>query len=308
MTNGNTLRYTIFNNPDGTGNATLFHDNQLYTATTEHPRWQAIVAGLVANDSGVVDLFDPSLKVAAKFESLSDRVTVSGGHVYFDGDEVDNALTKQIVRFLNEGVEDWEPLVKFWERLAANPNPHSVEQLYRWLEVQDIVIDPDGMLLGYKGVVKSTDEEGNVTYKSVNTGTAIVDGETVTGAIPNHIGAVVTMPRSAVEFDPSNGCSTGLHVGTWDYARGWARGAVLLVEVDPRDVVSVPTDCNSQKLRVCRYEVIDVIESELTDPLYGDSAYDDYDEDEEDYDSDYDSDDEVDDEDRCTCYSCKTYS
>ena len=40
---------------------------------------------------------------------------------------------------------------------------------------------------------------------------------------------------------------------------GWSRrvqGSLLLVEFDPQDAVSVPTDCSFQKLRVSKYKVI----------------------------------------------------
>jgi hypothetical protein len=35
---------------------------------------------------------------------------------------------------------------------------------------------------------------------------------------------------------------------------------MLEVHVNPRDVVSVPTDSNWQKVRCCRYKVVDVID------------------------------------------------
>ena len=58
-------------------------------------------------------------------------------------------------------------------------------------------------------------------------------------------------------------CSHGLHIGSYDYADGWAGsdGRLLLVEFDPQDAVSVPTDCSFQKLRVCKYTVV----ADLTD-------------------------------------------
>jgi hypothetical protein len=55
--------------------------------------------------------------------------------------------------------------------------------------------------------------------------------------------------------------------------------------------VSVPSDCNYEKLRTCRYEVVGEYQGELLKPLYSaslDNGVDyDYD-DEEEYDNDYD--------------------
>ena len=266
---------------------TVVVDGVPYSAADTHPNYKEIIRLALEDDESVKDLFDVSISVAKKFEQLSERVSVHSGRVYFDGEEVDSALTRQIVKFLQAGVEDFKPLVNFYEKLAQNPNDDSRKQLYAWLNSHNFTITPEGDLLGYKGVKKNDDG----SYESVNHGRAIVDGQEYNGAIPNHIGAVVTMPRGDVQFNPGVGCSTGLHVGTWNYASGWAQGAVLEVVVNPRDVVSVPTDCGAQKLRTCRYVVTGVTDQDFGTPLrsastWGDDAYDDYDDEEEYYDDD----------------------
>jgi hypothetical protein len=53
--------------------------------------------------------------------------------------------------------------------------------------------------------------------------------------------------------------------------------------------VSVPTDCNCEKLRTCRYEVVGEYQGELLKPLYSSNfSEDDYSDEEDDYDNDYD--------------------
>jgi len=255
------LPYSRFDNGNGMQNITVFDPltSDVYVATSDHPNWNAILEGLDTGGQEVLDLFDVTKVIDKKFRALSDRVSVRNGRIYLDGDEVNNVLTQQIIRFLDEG-SGFEPLVKFYDRLAQNPNQESVGQLYRWLDSHDFTITDDGKIIGYKGVTS----DGNGNYFSLNSGTAIVDGVEVNGQIPNNIGSVVEMPRSAVTFDPGVTCSYGLHVGTWDYALDWSRGgAVLKVLVDPRDVVSVPADHNGAKLRTCRYTVLEVIEQKL---------------------------------------------
>jgi len=255
------MQYTLVGAEDGTSNITVFVKGSApLVAHSTHVNFDKIVAAVVADDESVVELFDVAQTAATKFQRLSDRITTANGRLYLDNVEVANALTAQVIRFLDEGVEDWKSLVLFFENVLANPNEHSREQLYTWLESRNFSITNDGLIIGYKGVRKG--EDGG--YVSVNQGTAIVDGEVKTGAIPNAIGSVVEMPRNEVTHDPSEGCSTGLHVGTYDYARGWAQGALLEVHVNPRDVVSVPTDCGQAKMRVCRYTVVDLIEQEYT--------------------------------------------
>lgn len=90
---------------------------------------------------------------------------------------------------------------------------------------------------------------------------------------------------------------TTVHVGALDYIKSYGHqgDVVLLVKVNPRDAVSVPSDHNAQKLRVCRYEVLSVYEGgsdllgekvELDRACYSDdgSEYDDdeYDDDDND--------------------------
>lgn len=260
------ISYSLISN-DGGKNITVFHNGQMYAATDTHPNWTAIKAGAENDDPSVIDLFDIGATAQARFERLSDRVTVRSGNVFFDNQPVSNALTEQVVRFIENGYEDFKPLVAFFEKVQDNPNEHSREQLYDWLETHYFTITETGNFIGYKGVRNGAD-----TFESISHGTAISDGVEYTGAIPNPIGAIVEMPRDAVQHDPSVGCHTGLHVGTWEYASGFAQGAVLKVEVNPRDVVSVPTDCNYQKLRTCRYTVLEAIDAPIDGPLDMDPA------------------------------------
>lgn len=258
-------------------NITVFVNGEMYVASNlSHENFEDIVAAALAEDESIVDMFDHQKVVTKRFEKVSDRVSVANGTVFFDGDPVDSTLTRQILRFVEED-SDFMPLVNFFEKVQQNPNEHSREQLYRWLNDRDFSIAPDGDFLAYKGVQSGE----NGVWVSVHSGTAIVDGEIVTGNIPNPIGSVIEMPRSEVQHDPSVACHTGLHAGTWDYASGFAR-TVLLVKINPRDVVSVPTDARDQKLRVCRYTVVEKVTSPYSEALVDLAADDDveYDDDE----------------------------
>lgn len=275
------MKYNFVRNEDFE-NVAVVINGELYGAGSEHPNWKEIKEKVLSDDEeGLADLFDPSVRVAEKFKSLSDRVTVSGGHIYFDGDRIDNVLSHQVLAFVKQGVEDWKPLVNFYERLMTNLNEHTREQLYRWLADRHFEITEDGKFLAYKGLRED--------MTSVHSGPAIVDGESLSGHVPNNVGSVISMPRSQVQHDSSVGCSTGLHAGTWDYARSFGK-VVVKVLIDPVHVVSVPTDCSDQKLRVCEYKVLEVVErasESLVDNRWGDEVYDtytNYEDDENDYD------------------------
>ena len=234
---------------------TLFEDGQMFIADQSHVNYRAIVAAVTAGEPAG-HLFDVAKFVEQKFTKLSDRVSVKGDTVYFDNDPVKSTLADQILDFLSADL-DVSPLLKFWEKIAANPLEHSREQLFNWLDASAFTIDTDGDIVAYKGV------SGTGPFTSINHGTAIVNGVVHEGAIPQDIGDIVEMPRSEVQHDPNTGCSTGLHAGTFGYATNFGYGKVLTVKINPADVVSVPTDCDAAKMRVCRYKVVGVTDAEL---------------------------------------------
>ena len=252
-------KYQITGHGDSATVSAILGGN-LYVAEGSHPNFNRIVDALV---NGSLDewetscLFDVAAELTRQFNSVSERVSFSNGSVYFDNDLVDNSLSDQISRFMEQG-EDFAPLVKFMENVYSNPNAHSREQLYDWLRDREFAITEDGNFLAYKAVQSS---ENN--YLSISSGRAIVNGTEQSGRISQAIGDVVTMPRSEVQFDPSVGCHTGLHAGTLDYASTFGGDTVVIVEINPRDVVSVPTDCSAQKLRTCRYVVKGVCEGAI---------------------------------------------
>ena len=151
----------------------------------------------------------------------------------------------------------------------------------------------DGRVVGYKGVhlvngVPYSSKSGLGLVKEPGSSEFVE----VNGLVPNKIGSIVTMPKSKVMNDPTIGCAPGLHIGTWRYAYDWGNGCVLTVAFNANDVVSVPIDSAYQKLRVCRYEVLNFKETPYKSTTIGwvddddDDEYDDYD------DSDYDDEDD----------------
>ena len=130
----------------------------------------------------------------------------------------------------------YAPLLAFWENLKKNPSFNSRQALFKFLEHNGHPLTTDGCFIAYRGV---TDD-----FKDVHTKT-----------FDNKVGSVCEMPRSAVDDNPNNTCSHGLHVACFDYAKGFG-SKLIEVKVNPADVVTVPTDYNGTKMRVCRFEVV----------------------------------------------------
>lgn len=257
------MRYQI-NSEGGLSNLALYLDGQLYAVNSNHPYWQEIVDCLHGGYAGdIPELIDLAKAASDRFEKVTERVTVENGVVYFDGDAIDNSLADAIIRAMDEG-SDFRPLAMFMEKCYQNPRKHSRDNLFDWLSTHNFIITEKGDLVAYKGVSQQ--------LTSISSGPGIVNGVKVNGHLDNSVGNVVEIARSYVEHDPSLGCSTGLHVGTWSYASGFGH-TTLKVIVNPRDVVSVPTDCNWAKMRVCRYKVAEVISSQVDsfiDPSWDD--------------------------------------
>lgn len=221
------------------------------------------------------NLMSPEAKVQEQIKSsffLSGSLSLRNGKIYFGEERLEDTLATHMLSLLDDSnapkdEKMWRSYVKFLDNMYQNVNPEIREQLFRWMNYENqsgnaFAITEDGCIIGYKGC------QGTVLEPmSKFTGYAIVDGVEYNGHIPNKVGSVVQMPRSAVTHDPSVGCSQGLHVGTRDYATLWAP-ILLLVKVNPRDVVSVPFECSSQKMRVCEYTVLKVTDASDEHRMY----------------------------------------
>lgn len=192
-------------------------------------------------------------------------VQVIDGVVFYDGEEVNDVIAVRIREMMSEGF-DSKPIMRFLENLMSNPSFNSREQLYSFIEHDHLPITNDGCFLAYKTV---TSEFWSKTSGSLT----LLQGTTNSqGQIYNAVGEVIECDRSQVDDNPNNNCSKGLHVGAWEYSGkgGWFNNGnenVVIVKVNPRDAVSVPTDHEAQKLRVCRYEVVSCSEGELNDTV-----------------------------------------
>ena len=121
----------------------------------------------------------------------------------------------------------------------TNPSKRAVDELYGFLEKNSLPITPDGHFLAYKKVRQN--------YFDCHT-----------GKMDNSVGKIVEMERNEVDDNKDQTCSTGLHFCSQEYLPHFGGGdsRVVIVKINPRDVVSIPVDYNNAKGRACRYEVI----------------------------------------------------
>ena len=166
------------------------------------------------------------------------KVTVEEGVIYYNGHELHNAMTRRILDMIRDGF-NIEPMVQFLENLMSNPSSRAVNELYRFLESNGLPITPDGYFLAYKSV--SSDYT-----------------DSYTNTFDNSIGMTCEMPRNEVMDDPNQTCSSGLHFCSLNYLYSfYGHGShVMVLKINPADVVSIPVDYDNSKGRCCKYEVV----------------------------------------------------
>jgi hypothetical protein len=239
---------------NGTLTVILDSGAEILTARNDHPRWTDIIAAFKAQNENLLRGL-LSMKAVMEIYSNGD-LTIDGTGVLFQGRPLHGVDVDRVLAFQRDGLP-YRPIANYIGRCRKNTSQRAIVELYSWLEHRHITLTPDGKFIGYKGV------RGNFYSVYGNTETRVQMGVTDSeGHILNEIGKTIEIDRSCVSDDFRNPCGPGLHVGSLAYANGWGQ-RVILVEVDPADVVSIPSDCDCQKLRCCKYRVV----GEYTGPL-----------------------------------------
>ena len=222
----------------GNGTMTIVVDNQSYTIGYDHPNYLAIKECVNNNDAeNIVALMD----IPSAIENYAEgKVSVTNGILRYEDEEIHNTLTDRIMSMMRDGFA-FEPMIRFLANVLENHSNRAVQELYTFLENKNLPITEDGCFLAYKAVTGD--------YK-----------DKWTGQIDNSVGETVSMQRRKVNDDCGMGCADGLHCGAIEYVEGYRSeyngDRVVIVKVNPKDVVSVPTDSGCQKVRTCEYQVI----------------------------------------------------
>jgi hypothetical protein len=234
---------------------------KVYNIDATHPNWQVVLDKLDVEDyEGLEELL--SVKKAVEVYASASGVEVDDIGVKYNGNYIDNYATQKILEFMKAKLPV-KSLLNFVSKVMANPSRRAVQELYKFLEHGQMPLTPNGNFLAYKSV-----KENYMDWYS--------------GKFSNTVGSEHTMARNDVCDDPDLGCSYGFHVGTLAYATEFNRGSnrLMIVEVDPSDVVSVPHDCQNQKLRTAKYKVVGEFEKPLAND-YSSQYNNDEDEDED---------------------------
>lgn len=230
---------------------TLIFSDGPRTITAGQPSFKPLLEALRKRD------FEEAERIANPTQAIHrfsrGNIEIVGSAITYKGEEIGGYLVKKIFQFIRDDLP-WEHLVAFLDNLQSNESRRAREELYRFLETEDMPVTEDGHFLAYKVVREN--------WKDIYSDT-----------IDNSVGQVVQMPRRAVDDNQAIGCSAGLHAGSLEYVRNFSsRGHIIIVKINPADVVCIPQE-DVRKLRCCRYEVLKEMDKKLLYPSYSNDGH-----------------------------------
>lgn len=220
----------------------VFVENNFYTISRASEIFKSVMDAIKNGDKTklietltlkdtIIDKISNSLDVNEDLVVDKNTRTIT-----FRGIKMSNLLVDRYFELMSYGM-DLTPLKNFIKNLAENPLKRAVDELYGFISACKLPITEDGHFLAYKRV--------RYDYMDVYTGT-----------MDNSVGKIVSMPRNMVDDDKKRTCSYGLHFCSYEYLKHYGGERIMVLKINPRDVVSIPVDYKNSKGRCCRYEVI----------------------------------------------------
>jgi DNA-binding protein Fis len=225
------------------------------TFANDFAQFAELVKAVIAGDVAAVDrIANPRKVIAAASEG---KIVIStDDEVLFNGQSVPDYLAHRLLSHFKQSLPI-APLCAFAEKLMANPNLDVREDMYKWLEAGQMPIYADGDFMAYK-LVKAD-------FTPIHSGGKYGQDQSV--------GKVVEQPRETCNENRNDTCSSGLHFCSYSYLPHFGLGSggyvVIVLKINPKDVVSIPTDYNLAKGRTCRFEVVDTVDKDVINETFG---------------------------------------
>jgi len=243
------MTFTYFMNDEQVTLINLTNGNRvtIHVGDSRFPEFSKLVAAGKYDEAEGMDVKSIVTRFSDAFHAKSGNfmVTIDDGvgNVVVSGTKypLASAVVQKIIKMSEQGFDPM-PLVNFLENLYRNPSKVAIAELFLFLDAAELPITPDGHFLAYKRVRED--------YLDCHSGT-----------MDNSVGNVLEMDRNAVDDDKNRTCSAGLHFCSFDYLKSFHGERIVIVKINPKDVVAIPADYNNSKGRTCRYEVVG--ESEL---------------------------------------------
>lgn len=254
---------------------TFYVDGAAHQVMRDNAAFGRIMDAVEAGDVSAVEMVRPARKVLGLLEDLTPNseterwfrrkageIEITDWGVTLDGIAIHGHVIDRLLDVLNSGLNA-TPWVNFVRKLHQNPSSMSRGELYGWLEKSGMPITSDGDFLAYKRVRSD--------YRDIHSGT-----------FDNSVGSICEMSRLDVDDDRTRTCSAGLHFASKDYLPHFSHQGnddrIVIVKINPADVVSIPADYNDAKGRTWRYVVVGEMSLEEAGLHQWDPIVDEYDE------------------------------
>lgn len=213
--------------------------SKVFMANNTHPLWEHLRESVAKADFDSF-VMNVDLRHRLVYSSTSFSIDETGA-VFYNGELFNHELATILATMYQSGanVSDFE---RFIENVLRNPDQTAVSGLYRFITTNRMPLTPAGKILAYKIV--------GPNYMDL-----------YAGKHRNRPGDVPTEPREKCVSDPAVCCAFGLHFCSLGYLLQSGYGSssnnrLMLIEIDPADVVSVPTTYDDLKGRCCKYTVV----------------------------------------------------
>lgn len=213
------------------------------------PRTQRALDAIKAKDfEGALSELTPVTKIT---RAGAGDILVKDGAILYRGRPLNNGSAQRILDLIDAGLPVDSELACL-ASLMRHDDPRVIESFENYLDTWKIPRVADGRIVLCKGV--------RADFKDQHSGT--VDWS---------VGKTVSMAWDAVDRDPGNTCSSGLHAAPLEGARSYAGGGGHLLElyVWPEHIASLPTDYkHNGKVRLVQAYVARVIPAEIAARYY----------------------------------------
>ena len=223
-------------------------DPKSVTVTKDHINFNKIV-DLISKYKGEQVQIESILKLIERKDIVEKE-----DHIEYKNVKMSKKLKNHILKCSND--YEINSLVNFAKNVNLIPtsyrdandierkNPwaeQTKERMFDFITKHGYPITDDGCFLGLRTVTND--------YKDKHTRT-----------INNRVGQTPKMHRYLCNHNPKDTCSHGFHIRNKDY--GFGGGRIMVNKVNPKNVVCLPDDYKSDKMRVCEYTVLFEIEKD----------------------------------------------
>ena len=220
-------------------------DGSVCEWTFTNPQFQKICDMAEAENWIEIERFTQTEKKVLKSDKLNlnkeGNLEVTDRKGKFEVDSSDKFV--QLCNILKQNGstdETLKPVIPFLKKVAENFYINATHELYDYCRNMDFSITPNGNILAFKAVNRNMKAKyDNKTEYKLNEYTS----------------------TDVFDTNRDEYCSQGLHFCARNYLGGFAdtNDIILILEIDPRDIVSIPSDNHFTKGRCKKCKVVKII-------------------------------------------------